>query len=139
MKEGLFWEFCQGTGVTPLLLRRVPMGSLMTTESQDLGLTSHPKDGAHSQDRVPVSALGHWGDYSSDQIIHQTRLFIRPFGPEGKSTSYWPSNTTSSTGLPSKEYPRPGLLSFPRKASNVMQEPLVLTSYALCSSLSTAS
>ncbi len=31
---------------TPLLFTRSAMGFLMTTESQDLGLSSHPKDGA---------------------------------------------------------------------------------------------
>ncbi len=31
-------------GVTPLIFTRSAMGFLMTTESQDLGLTSHPKD-----------------------------------------------------------------------------------------------
>ncbi len=40
------WEFGQDTGVTPLLSARSAMVFLMTTESQDLGLTSHPKDGA---------------------------------------------------------------------------------------------
>ncbi len=30
----------------PLLFTRSAMGFLMTTESQDLGLTSHPKDSA---------------------------------------------------------------------------------------------
>ncbi len=39
-------EFGQDTGVTPLLFTMSVMGFLMTTESQDLGLTSHPKDGA---------------------------------------------------------------------------------------------
>ncbi len=39
-------EFGQDTGVTPLLFTRCAMGFLMTTESQDLGLMSHPKDGA---------------------------------------------------------------------------------------------
>ncbi len=39
------WEgFGQDTGVTPLLFKRSSMGFVMTTESQDLGLTSHPKD-----------------------------------------------------------------------------------------------
>ncbi len=37
-------EFGQDTGVTPLLFTRSALGFLMTTESQDLGLTSHPKD-----------------------------------------------------------------------------------------------
>ncbi len=44
--KGKWWEFGQDTGVTPLLFTRSGMGFLMTTESQDLGLTSHPKDGA---------------------------------------------------------------------------------------------
>ncbi len=43
--KGQWWEFGQDTGDTPLLLTRSAMGFLMTTESQDLGLTSHPKDG----------------------------------------------------------------------------------------------
>ncbi len=42
--KGQWWEFDQDTGVTPLLFTRSAMGFLMTTESQDLGLTSHPKD-----------------------------------------------------------------------------------------------
>ncbi len=33
-------------GLTPLLFMRSAMGFLITTESQDLGLMSHPKDGA---------------------------------------------------------------------------------------------
>ncbi len=43
--KGQWREFCQDTGVTPLLFTMSVMGFLMTTESQDLGLTSHPKDG----------------------------------------------------------------------------------------------
>ncbi len=43
--KGQWREFGQDTGVTPLLFTRSAMGFLMTTESQDLGLTSHPKDG----------------------------------------------------------------------------------------------
>ncbi len=42
---GQWWEIGQDTGVT-LLFTRSAMGFLMTTESQDLGLMSHPKDGA---------------------------------------------------------------------------------------------
>ncbi len=44
--KGQWREFVQDTGVTPLHFTRSAMGFLMTTESQDLGLTSHPKDGA---------------------------------------------------------------------------------------------
>ncbi len=43
--KGQWREFGQDTGVTPLLFTMSVMGFLTTTESQDLGLTSHPKDG----------------------------------------------------------------------------------------------
>ncbi len=56
--KGQWWEFGQDTGVTPLLFTRSALGFLMTTESQDLGLTSHPKDGAFLQYSVPVTILG---------------------------------------------------------------------------------
>ncbi len=44
--EGQWREFGQDTEVTPLLFMRSALGFLMSTESQHLGLTSHPKDGA---------------------------------------------------------------------------------------------
>ncbi len=44
--KGQWWEFGQDTGVTPLLFMRSVMGFVMTTKSQDLSLTSHPKDSA---------------------------------------------------------------------------------------------
>ncbi len=44
--KGQWWEFGQDTGGNTLHFTRSAMGFLMTTESQDLGLTSHPKDGA---------------------------------------------------------------------------------------------
>ncbi len=44
--KGQWWEFGQDTGVTPLHFMRRAMGFLMTTESQDFGLTSLPKDSA---------------------------------------------------------------------------------------------
>ncbi len=56
--KGQWWEFGQDTGVTPLLFTRSAMGFLMTTESQDLGLKSHPNDGAFLHYSVPVSILG---------------------------------------------------------------------------------
>ncbi len=43
---------------TPLLFTRSAMGFLITTESQDLGLTSYPKDGAFWQYSFPVTILG---------------------------------------------------------------------------------
>ncbi len=42
--KGQWRGFGQDTGVTPLLYTKNGMGLLMTTEIQDLGLTSHPKD-----------------------------------------------------------------------------------------------
>ncbi len=51
-------EFGQDTGVTLLLFTMSVMGFLMTTESQDLGLTSHPKDGAFYS---IVSPSLYWG------------------------------------------------------------------------------
>ncbi len=47
-----------GIWLTPLLFTRSAMGFLMTTESQDLGLTSHPEDGAFLQYSVPITKLG---------------------------------------------------------------------------------
>ncbi len=55
--KGQWREFGQDTGVTPLLFTRSALGFLMTTESQDLGLTSHPKDGACWQCSVPVTIV----------------------------------------------------------------------------------
>ncbi len=56
--KGQWREFGQDTGVTPLLFTMSVMGFLMTTESQDLGLTSHPKDGAFYS---IVSSSLYWG------------------------------------------------------------------------------
>ncbi len=44
--KGQWREFGQDTRFTPLLFTMSVMSFLMTTESQDLSLTSHPKDGA---------------------------------------------------------------------------------------------
>ncbi len=43
IEKGQWWEFGQDTRVTPLLFKRSAMGFLITTESQHLGLSSHPK------------------------------------------------------------------------------------------------
>ncbi len=56
--KGQWREFGQDTGVTPLLFMMSVMGFLMTTESQDLALTSHPKDGAFYS---IVSPSLYWG------------------------------------------------------------------------------
>ncbi len=44
--KGQWRELSRTPGLHPLLFTRSAMGFLMTTESQDLSLTSHPKDGA---------------------------------------------------------------------------------------------
>ncbi len=46
INKGQWREFGQDTRVTLLLFTRSAMEFLMTTESQDLGLTSDPKDSA---------------------------------------------------------------------------------------------
>ncbi len=56
--KGQRLEFGQDTGVTPLIFTRSALGFLITTESQDLGLTSHPKDGAIYS---ILSPLLYWG------------------------------------------------------------------------------
>ena len=45
MVWGPDWEFSQDTGVNTPTFTISAMGSLMTSESQDTRLTSHPKDG----------------------------------------------------------------------------------------------
>ncbi len=68
---GQWWEFGQDTGVTPLIFYKKCHGILMIRESQVLGLTSHPKDGAfdsialywgvrtHTDCRVSTPCLSH--------------------------------------------------------------------------------
>ncbi len=58
-------EFGRDAGVTPLLFLKDIMRFLMTTESQDLGSTSHPKDSAcetaHSAFYSIVFPSLYWG------------------------------------------------------------------------------
>ncbi len=58
MVRGQWRKFGQDNGVTPLFFTRSAMGFLMTTESQDLCLTSHLKDSAFCQYSVPITILG---------------------------------------------------------------------------------
>ncbi len=44
-------------GLHPYSLREVPWDFLVTTESQDLGLTSHPKDGLHNNHPVQIRKI----------------------------------------------------------------------------------
>ncbi len=46
MVRGQWGDFGQDARVTPLLFFKGHPGIFMTAESQDLGLTSQPKDGA---------------------------------------------------------------------------------------------
>ncbi len=90
--KGQWWEFGQYTGVTPLLFTRSAMGVLMTTESQDLGLTSHSKDGAFYSPRHYTGALG----------PTQTTEWAPPAGLTNTSSS---SNLVFLGGLPSRYWP----------------------------------
>ena len=58
--EGQFGNFSQDTGVNIPTLTISATGSLMTSESQDTRLTSHPKDGTLHRAVSPITALGHW-------------------------------------------------------------------------------
>ncbi len=81
-------------GVTPLLFTRSAMGFLMTTESQDLGLTSHPKDGAFYS---IVSPSLYWGVRT-----HTDHRVSTPAGLTNTSTN---SNLVFPGGLPSRYWP----------------------------------
>ncbi len=65
--KGQWREFGQDTGVTPLLFTMSVMGFLMTTESQDLGLTSHPKES--------IQQSAHCWSHSQSQEM-QIHMFI---------------------------------------------------------------
>ncbi len=65
--KGQWREFSQDTGVTPLLFTWSSMGFLMTTESQVLGLKSHPKDCAFWLYSVPRHYTGVLGPTGTDQ------------------------------------------------------------------------
>ncbi len=59
MVRGQWAGLARMPGLHPCSFRRTSWDFLMTTESQDLGLTSHPKDGAFFQYSVPFTILGH--------------------------------------------------------------------------------
>ncbi len=58
MIRGQWANLARMPGLYPYSFSKDILGFLMTTESQDLGLTSHPKDGAFSQYSVPINTLG---------------------------------------------------------------------------------
>ncbi len=100
--KGQWREFGQDTRVTPLLFTRSAMGFLVTTESQDLGLTSHPKDGAFWRYSVPVH-------YTGALRPTQTTGWAPPAGLTNTSSN---SNLVFPGGLPSRDWPGSTLLSF---------------------------
>ena len=58
MVRGQWANLARMPGLHPYSFSKDILGFLMTTESQDLGLTSHPKDGAFCQYSVPITTLG---------------------------------------------------------------------------------
>ncbi len=58
MVRGQWASLARMTGLHPYSFSKDILGFLMTTESQDLSLTSHPKDGAFSS---IVSPSLYWG------------------------------------------------------------------------------
>ncbi len=82
-------------GLHPYSLREVPMGFLMTTESQDLGLTSHPKDGALLTVQCPRHYTGALGPT-------ETTGWAPPAGLTNTSSN---SNLVFPGGLPSRYWP----------------------------------
>ncbi len=87
--------------VTPLLFSKDILGFLMTTESQDLSLTSQPKDGALYS---IVSPSLHWGV--------STHTDCRVSTPTGLTNTSSNSNLVFTGGLPSRYRPGSTLLSF---------------------------
>ncbi len=58
MVRGQWANLAMMPGLQPYSFSKDILGFLMTTISQDLSLTSHPKDGAFLQYSVPITILG---------------------------------------------------------------------------------
>ncbi len=58
MVRGQWAHLARMPGLHPYYFSMYILGFLMTTESQDLGLTTHPKDGAFRLYSVPITILG---------------------------------------------------------------------------------
>ncbi len=58
MGRGQWANFARMPEVHPYSFSKDILGFLLTTESQDLGLTSHPKDSAFLQYSFPITTLG---------------------------------------------------------------------------------
>ncbi len=57
MVRGQWGNLARMPGLHPYSFSKDILGFLMTTESQELSLTSHPKDGAFRQNSVPITTL----------------------------------------------------------------------------------
>ncbi len=78
-------KFGQDAGVTPLLFfSKDILGFLMTSESQDLGLTSHSKDATFFVGWAPPASLTSTS-FSSNLVF-----------PGGLPSRYWPGSTLLS-------------------------------------------
>ncbi len=58
MDRGQWLNLARMPGLHPYSFLKDILRFLMTTESQVLGLTSHPKDSAFLQHSVPITTLG---------------------------------------------------------------------------------
>ncbi len=58
MVRGQWGYLARMPGLHPYSFSKDILEFLMTTERQDLGLSSHPKDGAFLQYSVPITILG---------------------------------------------------------------------------------
>ncbi len=92
----------QDAGVSPYSFSKDILGFLMTTESQDLDLTSHPKDSACLTVECPCHYSGVLGPT-------QTTGWAPPPGLSNTSSS---SNLVFPGGLPSRDLPGSTQLSF---------------------------
>ena len=97
----LDWEFSQDTRVNNPTLVISAMESLVTTGSQDTSLTSHPKDSTLHKAMSHITALEHW------DIFFRPEERVPPTGP--------PTPLPATSGLPSRDWPGPTLLSFRSK------------------------
>ncbi len=77
-------EFGQDTGVTPLLFTRSTMRFLVTTESQDLDLTSYPKDSA-----IYSSGSQTCPEDPQPQHIGRHTKCVLAGGPQDRFENHW--------------------------------------------------
>ena len=105
MVWGTDWEFSQDTGVNTPTHTINAMRSVMTSESQVPRLMSHLKDSTLYRAVSPITALGTFWDIFFDQRLNTTT------GP--------PTPLPAGSGLPSRNWPGPTLLSFRSKPAVV--------------------